>query len=86
MLRRVGVRRESWALYLAILMVLALFGLAFWLLSVEFGRQISQFLTNLPQALGRLEHALQQFAVGKRSSLRFMRRQVVPRSRSCSAG
>jgi predicted PurR-regulated permease PerM len=65
MLRRIGVRPQSLALLLGIVLVLVLFGVTFWLFAVEFGQQISQLLTNLPQALGQVEQSLERSAVGQ---------------------
>lgn len=61
---RLGVRHRSLALVLGIALVLSLFGLTFWLFSVEFAQQVSELLANLPQALGQLERAVRGSPVG----------------------
>ena len=62
---KIGVRNAKVALGLGMLVVMAIIGLMFWMLAVEFGTQIAGMVSNLPSTLRDIEDAVGTTEVGR---------------------
>jgi predicted PurR-regulated permease PerM len=63
-LQRVGIRNQTVALVLGILVVLSVLALVAWLLGVQFGEQLAGIAADLPGTIDAIERALSTTAVG----------------------
>lgn len=63
--KRLGVRSRRISLACGILIVLTLFGLTGWLLTVQFGQQVVALITDLPSAMAEIEKAIGDTPAGE---------------------